>query len=75
MKTPIKPRSCAVLLFHGAPSRFPSSQSATGANREHEAKELIAKQFIVTCQQFRIPIKWSKEFEYQSVNSKNEPSA
>ena len=49
--------------------------SAPGASREHEVKELIAKQFIVTCQQFRIPIKWSKEFEYHSVNSKNEPSA
>ena len=49
--------------------------SAPGASTEHEAKELIAKQFIVTCQQFRIPIKWSKEFEYHSVNSKNEPSA
>ena len=50
---------------------------ATASRREREksAKLLVAQQFVVACQRFKIPVTWSKEIDYDAKSGEEKSSA
>ena len=50
---------------------------ATASRREREksARLLIAQQFVVACQRFKIPVTWSKEIDYDAKSGEEKSSA
>lgn len=48
---------------------------ASRRKRESSARLLVAQQFVVACQRFRIPVTWSKEIDYDAKSGEEKSSA
>ena len=62
-------------LFSSTLNSTARASTDSRSSRENSARLRVAKQFVVACQRFRIPITWSKEIEYDAKSGEEKSSA